>query len=59
MNPEMGKRKIKVGGNIQGIFDLGPGIFGSEAIFIPRKPNITSEEDDGYLIHFLHNENTG
>ena len=59
INPEAGKRKLEVGGNIQGIFDLGVGRFGSEAIFVPRQPGVTSEEDDGYLIHFVHNENTG
>ncbi|XP_074332838.1 carotenoid 9,10(9',10')-cleavage dioxygenase 1-like isoform X3 [Apium graveolens] len=59
MNPEMGKRKLEVGGNVQGIFDLGVGRFGSEAIFVPRQPGVTSEEDDGYLIHFVHDENTG
>lgn len=58
MNPEMGKRKLEVGGNVQGIFDLGVGRFGSEAVFVPRHPGVTSE-DDGYLIHFVHNENTG
>ncbi|KAJ8638020.1 hypothetical protein MRB53_012287 [Persea americana] len=57
--PEGGKSKLDVGGNIQGIFQLGPGRFGSEAIFVPRKPGVTSEEDDGYLIFFVHDENTG
>ncbi|XP_022734564.1 carotenoid 9,10(9',10')-cleavage dioxygenase 1-like [Durio zibethinus] len=58
--PEAGKAKIEVGGNVEGLFDLGPGIFGSEAIFVPRKPPGTnSEEDDGYLIFFVHDENTG
>lgn len=57
--PEKGKSKLEVGGNIQGIFELGPGRFGSEAIFVPRKPGIISEEDDGYLIFFVHDENTG
>nr|POE91957.1 carotenoid 9,10(9',10')-cleavage dioxygenase 1 [Quercus suber] len=33
--------------------------FGSEAIFVPRVPGMTSEEDDGYLIFFVHDENTG
>lgn len=59
MNPEMGKRKLEVGGNVQGIFDLGVGRFGSEAVFVPHEPGVTSEEDDGYLIHFVHDENTG
>ncbi|ONK59741.1 uncharacterized protein A4U43_C08F10000 [Asparagus officinalis] len=57
--PEGGKKELEVGGNVQGIFDLGPGRYGSEAIFVPRKPGITSEEDDGYLIFFVHDENTG
>lgn len=59
IEPEIGKRKLEVGGNVQGIFDLGVGRFGSEAIFVPRQSGITYEEDDGYLIHFLHDENTG
>ncbi|KAK1360516.1 Carotenoid cleavage dioxygenase 1 [Heracleum sosnowskyi] len=59
MEPETGKRNLEVGGNVQGIFDLGVDRFGSEAIFVPRQPGITSEEDDGYLICFVHDENTG
>ncbi|CAM8889675.1 unnamed protein product [Rhodiola kirilowii] len=57
--PEMGKSKLEVGGNIQGIYDLGPEKYGSEAIFVPREPGITSEEDDGYLIMFTHDNGTG
>ncbi|KAK9084838.1 hypothetical protein Sjap_025249 [Stephania japonica] len=57
--PETGKTQLEVGGNVQGLFDLGPGRFGSEAVFVPREPGITSEEDDGYLIFFVHDENTG
>ncbi|KAK9092065.1 hypothetical protein Syun_026976 [Stephania yunnanensis] len=57
--PEAGKTQVEVGGNVQGLFDLGPGRFGSEAVFVPREPGITSEEDDGYLIFFVHDENTG
>ncbi|KAI6675897.1 hypothetical protein NL676_036693 [Syzygium grande] len=53
------KKKIEVGGNVEGVFDLGPGRFGSEAIFVPREPDITPEEDDGCLIFFVHDENTG
>ncbi|CAB4268102.1 unnamed protein product [Prunus armeniaca] len=53
------KNKIEVGGNVQGLYDLGPGRFGSEAIFVPRVPGVTSEEDDGYLIFFVHDEKTG
>ncbi|XP_077210321.1 carotenoid 9,10(9',10')-cleavage dioxygenase-like [Tasmannia lanceolata] len=57
--PEAGKLKLEVGGNIQGIFELAAGRYGSEAIFVPRNPGVTSEEDDGYLIFFVHDENTG
>ncbi|XP_031126411.1 carotenoid 9,10(9',10')-cleavage dioxygenase 1-like [Ipomoea triloba] len=57
--PETGKTKIEVGGNVEGIFDLGPGRFGSEAIFVPREASTTCDEDDGYLILFVHDENTG
>ncbi|KDO83428.1 hypothetical protein CISIN_1g007605mg [Citrus sinensis] len=57
--PETGKTKLEVGGNVKGIFDLGPGRFGSEAVFVPREPSSTSEEDDGYLIFHVHDENTG
>ncbi|XP_075646592.1 carotenoid 9,10(9',10')-cleavage dioxygenase 1-like [Castanea sativa] len=57
--PDTGKTELEVGGNVQGIYDFGPGRFGSEAIFVPRVPGITSEEDDGYLIFFVHDENTG
>ncbi|KAL6562810.1 Dixin [Orobanche hederae] len=57
--PDIEKEKLEVGGNINGIFDLGPGRFGSEAVFIPRQPGTTSEEDDGYLIFSVHDENNG
>ncbi|XP_012065572.1 carotenoid 9,10(9',10')-cleavage dioxygenase 1 [Jatropha curcas] len=57
--PQPEKQKLEVGGNVKGIFDLGPGRFGSEAIFVPREPGTSSEEDDGYLIFFVHDEKTG
>jgi len=56
---ETGKSKLEVGGNVPGIFDLGPGRFGSETVFVPRQPGTECEEDDGYLILFVHDENTG
>eukprot|EP00252_Welwitschia_mirabilis_P018991 TRINITY_DN4279_c0_g1_i1.p1 TRINITY_DN4279_c0_g1~~TRINITY_DN4279_c0_g1_i1.p1 ORF type:complete len:557 (+),score=58.52 TRINITY_DN4279_c0_g1_i1:179-1849(+) len=57
--PEAGKTKIEVGGNVVGVFCFGPGRFGSEAIFVPRKSTTDIDEDDGYLICFVHDENTG
>ncbi|KAK3223953.1 hypothetical protein Dsin_010978 [Dipteronia sinensis] len=56
---EAGKTKLEVGGNVKGIFDLGQGRFGSEAVYVPREPGTSSEEDDGYLIFFSHDEKTG
>ena len=53
------KFQIKVGGNMLGVFDFGPGKFGSEAIFIPRDVGLDLEEDDNYLIYFVNDENTG
>ena len=57
--PESGQTCLEVGGNIQGIYDLGLGRFGSEAIFVPKVSGVNSEEDDGYLIFFVHDENSG
>uniref|UniRef100_I1LVC9 carotenoid 9,10-dioxygenase n=1 Tax=Glycine max TaxID=3847 RepID=I1LVC9_SOYBN len=56
--PDHGKTKLEVGGNVQGLYDLGPGKYGSEAVYVPRVPGTDSEEDDGYLIFFAHDENT-
>lgn len=37
----------------------GPGCIGGEPIFVPNDPNnLDAEEDDGYLITYVHNENT-
>lgn len=57
--PESGKTCIEVGGNVQGLYDLGHGRYGSEAVFVPKVPGFASEEDDGYLVLFVHDENSG
>ena len=57
--PESGKNELEVGGNVSGIYDLGHGRFGSEAVLVPKEPGMSGEEDDGYLILFVHDENTG
>jgi hypothetical protein len=57
--PQSGKKELEVGGNVEGIYELGPGRFGSEAVFVPKQPGLSGEEDDGYLIFFVHDENTG
>lgn len=59
LEPELGKEQIEVGGNVKGIFQFGPGRYCSEAIFVPRESDVELEEDDGYLICFVHDENTG
>ncbi|KAK4755391.1 hypothetical protein SAY87_009148 [Trapa incisa] len=56
---ETGKGKSEAGGNVKGIFEFGAGKFSSEAIFVPKEPGISSAEDDGYLICFAHDENSG
>ncbi|KAG2298656.1 hypothetical protein Bca4012_010123 [Brassica carinata] len=53
---EAGKSMLQVRGNIKGIYKLGQGIYGSDAIYVPRE---SAEEDNGYLIFFVHDENTG
>ena len=57
--PDAAKTRLQVGGNVEGIHDLGPARFGSETIYVPRVPGTTSQEDDGYLIFFVHDENIG
>lgn len=39
-------------------YDLGPGRYGSEAPFAARRDG-SGEEDDGYLVSFVTDENTG
>uniref|UniRef100_A0A0D3DVJ8 Carotenoid cleavage dioxygenase 1 n=2 Tax=Brassica oleracea var. oleracea TaxID=109376 RepID=A0A0D3DVJ8_BRAOL len=53
---ETGKTKLRVGGNIKGIYEMGQGTYGSDAIYVS---GATAEEDDGYLIFYAHDENTG
>lgn len=37
----------------------GEGCFGGEPFFVARETDAGSEEDDGYLVTYVHNENTG
>eukprot|EP01018_Ginkgo_biloba_P032683 Gb_01701 [translate_table: standard] len=57
--PEIGKSHIDLGGNVKGIYRFGVGRYGSEAIFIPQDSGLDLDEDDGYLMCFVHDENTG
>ncbi|KAH7447415.1 hypothetical protein KP509_01G106600 [Ceratopteris richardii] len=54
-----GKNRIEVGGNVEGVIDFGSGRYGSEAVFVPRSASKDETEDDGYLICFVHDEDTG
>ncbi|KAI3823768.1 hypothetical protein L1987_05209 [Smallanthus sonchifolius] len=39
---------------------FGPGCFGGEPFFVAREPNNPdADEDDGYVVSYVHNENTG
>ncbi|KAK6137223.1 hypothetical protein DH2020_029034 [Rehmannia glutinosa] len=39
---------------------FGPGCFGGEPFFVARQPdNPNADEDDGYVVTYVHNENTG
>ncbi|VAI11956.1 unnamed protein product [Triticum turgidum subsp. durum] len=57
--PERSKEHLEVGGNVTGIYDLAPGTFCSEAVFVPKEHGVSGEGDDGYLIFFVYDENTG
>ncbi|KAL2611009.1 hypothetical protein R1flu_022701 [Riccia fluitans] len=59
LEPELGKEKLEVGGNVAGIAWHGEGRYGSEAVFIPKNPGREGDEDDGYLMCFVHDEQTG
>lgn len=52
-------KSIEEGGDCEGLFLYGPGKYGGEAIFVPRSPGMEGEEDDGYLIGFVHDETNG
>lgn len=37
----------------------GPGCYGGEPFFVAREPdNLNAEEDDGYVVTYVHDENT-
>lgn len=60
VEPELPPQDLKVGGNIKGLFLHGDGRYGSEVFFVPRNTvGKDIQEDDGYLICFVHDENIG
>lgn len=56
--PELGKAKFEVGGNVTGVIWHGSMRYGSEPIYVPKKPGREVDEDDGYLLCFVFDENT-
>ncbi|MCL7027351.1 hypothetical protein MKW94_027173 [Papaver nudicaule] len=59
VEPLLARTNFEVGGNIKGIFKLEQGKFCGDTVFVSREPGVASEEDDGYLIFFVYDENTG
>eukprot|EP00252_Welwitschia_mirabilis_P023620 TRINITY_DN672_c0_g1_i1.p1 TRINITY_DN672_c0_g1~~TRINITY_DN672_c0_g1_i1.p1 ORF type:complete len:495 (+),score=76.24 TRINITY_DN672_c0_g1_i1:107-1591(+) len=59
LQPDYGKEQIEKGGNVLGVFHFGFKRFGSEAVFVPKDSGPNMDEDDGYLICFVFDENTG
>ncbi|CAM6093401.1 unnamed protein product [Calypogeia fissa] len=50
---------VEVGGNVAGVFWHGPGRVGLEPLFVPRNAGRDSDEDDGYILCHVFDENTG
>lgn len=51
---------LAVGGRFQThTASLPEGCFASEAVFVPRSPPTTGEEDDGYLLFYTYNSLRG
>ncbi len=56
LEPDLGTKDLKIGGNIKGLFLHGDGRQGSEPTFVPRTPSKELLEDDGYLICFVYDK---
>ncbi|GJP34663.1 hypothetical protein CLOM_g19077 [Closterium sp. NIES-68] len=56
--PDLTAPYYTVGGCVSGFFNHGPGRFGSEPVFVPRSNEPGAEEDDGYVLSFVHDTNT-
>ncbi|CAM6107157.1 unnamed protein product [Calypogeia fissa] len=58
LEPELGKEQLEVGGNVAGVYWFGNMRYGSEPVYVSKKPGKEVDEDDGYLLCFLFDENT-
>lgn len=55
-----GVAKVDLGsGRIAGWRRFAPGCFGSEPCFVPRSREVGVAEDDGHVVMYYHDENTG
>lgn len=45
--------------NVVGKYVYGEGSYGGEPMFVSRSNDPSTEEDDGYILTFVHNEETG
>lgn len=53
-------RELRPNGNTVGVFHYGAGRVGGDSIFVPRNPeHPDADEDDGYLISYVYDVNTG
>lgn len=56
--PELGEEELQVGGNVAGVVWHGSKRYGSDPIYVPKHPGREVDEDDGYVLCFLFDENT-
>ncbi|CAI5494865.1 unnamed protein product [Closterium sp. Naga37s-1] len=56
--PDLSAPYYTVAGCVSGFFNHGTGRFGSEPVFVPRSNEPGLEEDDGYVLTFVHDTNT-
>ncbi|CAI5479820.1 unnamed protein product [Closterium sp. Yama58-4] len=57
--PDLSAPHPTISGCVTGLFNHGPGRFGSEPVFVPRSDEPGAEEDDGYVLSFVYDSHTG
>lgn len=56
--PDLSGPKLEVGGNVVGVYMHGSGRYGGEPVYVPKNPGTDVDEDDGYVLNFVFDENT-
>ena len=46
-------------GEVVARYNYGPNRFGGEPVFVPRTSDPDAAEDDGFLLAFMHDEDSG